>query len=136
MASFPFGLCEMPSYWRAQVDKTLAAEQKRADFQPRGDSALALDLPTDACVLVTALLRAVVEIAADTLHPGNLAPCLAEARLRLPAHVTSFGLEHTLAEVFLPILVINLQLVVDECKACSDSQRNIRLGSQHYSAQQ
>ncbi len=77
----------MPSYWRLQVDKTLAAEQKRADFQPRGDGALALDLPTDACVLVTALLRAVVEIAADTLHPGNLAPCLAEARPGSAAHI-------------------------------------------------
>ena len=64
----------------AQIDKTLAAEQKRADFQPRGDGALALDMPTDACVLVTALLRAVVEVAADTLHPGNLGPFLAEVR--------------------------------------------------------
>jgi hypothetical protein len=64
----------------AQIDKTLAAEQKRADFQPRGDGALALDMPTDACVLVTALLRAVMEVAADTLHPGNLGPFLAEVR--------------------------------------------------------
>ena len=68
-------MCSTPC---TQIDKTLAAEQKRADFQPRGDGALALDMPTDACVLVTALLRAVVEVAADTLHPANLGPVMAE----------------------------------------------------------
>ena len=87
MTCSPSCWCKVPVTVQAQVDKTLAAEQKRGDFQPRGDGALALDLPTDACVLVTALLRAVVEIAADTLHPGNLAPCLAEARRCLATHV-------------------------------------------------
>ena len=63
-----------------QIDKTLASEQKRADFQPKGDTAVELDRPTAACVLVTALLRAASKVAAQNLHAANLASFLAEAR--------------------------------------------------------
>lgn len=63
---------------RLQVDKTLASEQKRSDFQPRDDGAVSLDRPTDACTLVIALLRAVQQVATQNLHAGNLSSFLAE----------------------------------------------------------
>lgn len=58
----------------AQVDRTLAAEQRRADFLPRaeGGPALELERPTEAALLVTALLRAAARVATANLHAANL----------------------------------------------------------------
>lgn len=57
-----------------QVDRTLAAEQRRSDFLPRaeGSPALELERPTEAALLVTALLRAAARVATANLHAANL----------------------------------------------------------------
>jgi hypothetical protein len=84
-----------------QADRTLVAEQKRTDFRPPEEGeAPPLDRPTDACVLVAALLSALLRLTAQHLQGSNLAsfdaevcPCLAPTdccwsspcRVRAPA---------------------------------------------------
>jgi len=67
---------------RAQVDRTLAAEQRKADFLPKaeGGAALELERPTDAARLATALLRAAARVATANLHGANLSSFLAQVR--------------------------------------------------------
>lgn len=61
-----------------QVAKTLSSEQKARDFLPKDDGNLRLDLPTDACVLATALLGAAVKVAQQNLRGANLSAFTAE----------------------------------------------------------
>jgi hypothetical protein len=49
------------------VDKVLYAEQRKADFLPRDTSAVAFDKPTNACLMVTAMLAALRVCACDRL---------------------------------------------------------------------
>lgn len=67
-----------------QVDRTLAAEQKKADFLPKADGGATLELerPTDAALLAMALLRAAARVASANLHGANLSSCLAQVHLR------------------------------------------------------
>jgi hypothetical protein len=66
------------------VDRTLAAEQRRSDFLPRaeGGPALELERPTEAALLVTALLRAAARVATANLHAANLSSFLTQ----VPGH--------------------------------------------------
>ncbi len=74
------------------MDRTLAAEQKKTDFLPKGDAGAALELerPTDAALLATAPLRAAARVATANLHGANLSSFLAQVRLStcppLPGH--------------------------------------------------
>ena len=63
-----------------QAERTLAAEQRKADFRPPEDGPPPpLDRPTDACALVSALLSALLRISATHLQGSNLAAFDAEA---------------------------------------------------------
>lgn len=61
-----------------QFDKTLNMEQKRIDFRPPEDLPPPLDRPTDACLLVTALLTAAAKAAQQVLHGSNCVAVLTE----------------------------------------------------------
>ena len=66
-----------------QAERTLAAEQRKADFRPPEDGPPPpLDRPTGACVLVAALLSALLRISSSHLQGSNLAAFDAEARHR------------------------------------------------------
>lgn len=68
-----------------QAERTLAAEQRKADFRPPEDGPPPpLDRPTDACALVSALLSALLRISATHLQGSNLAAFDAEARPSVP----------------------------------------------------
>jgi len=66
---------------RPQAERTLTAEQRKADFRPPEDGPPPpLDRPTGACELVAALLGALLRISATHLQGSNLAAFDAEAR--------------------------------------------------------
>ncbi|KAK9823591.1 hypothetical protein WJX72_004079 [[Myrmecia] bisecta] len=69
----------------AQVDRTLASEQKRIDFRPPEDLPPPLDRPTDACLLVTALLTVLMRTAQQNLQASNLVAFNAEVGRRTHA---------------------------------------------------
>ncbi len=70
---------------RAQAERTLTAEQRKADFRPPEDGPPPpLDRPTGACELVAALLGALLRISATHLQGSNLAAFDAEARCPPP----------------------------------------------------
>ena len=62
------------STWASQADRTLVAEQGKTDFRPPEDGEPPpLDRPTDACMLVAALLSALLRMTAQHLQASNLA---------------------------------------------------------------
>lgn len=69
-----------------QVDSTLAAEQKKTDFRPKGGGATGAEAgrPTGAALLATALLRAIAAAAPAHLHGPNLASFLGQVPLAPP----------------------------------------------------
>lgn len=66
-----------------QVDRTLAAEQKKTDFQPKGGGGAGPDLerPPGAALLATAMLRAAARVASGHLHGTNLTSFLGQVPL-------------------------------------------------------
>jgi hypothetical protein len=67
--------------WPLQAERTLMAEQRKTDFRPPEDGEPPpLDRPTDACVLVAALLSALLRLAAQHLQASNLASFDTEVR--------------------------------------------------------
>ncbi|KAK9835004.1 hypothetical protein WJX81_003494 [Elliptochloris bilobata] len=69
-----------------QAERTLAAEQRKADFRPPEDGPPPpLDRPTGACTLVAALLSALLRISATHLQGSNLAAFDAEVGRRAHA---------------------------------------------------
>jgi len=70
---------------RAQAERTLTAEQRKADFRPPEDGPPPpLDRPTGACELVAALLGALLRISATHLQGSNLAAFDGPATRRAP----------------------------------------------------
>lgn len=61
-----------------QVERTLTMEQKRLDFKPMAGAALPLDQPTDACLLASSLIDALLRFASATLQATNLTSFCAE----------------------------------------------------------
>ena len=61
-----------------QAEMVLMFEQKPEEFRPPAGAPLALDTPTCACLLVTAILAAVQKAAAKYLEGANLASFLQE----------------------------------------------------------
>ena len=59
-----------------QAEHTLVTEQRRLDFRPPDE--VPLGQPTEACALVSALLAALLQEAAQTLQASNLASFNAE----------------------------------------------------------
>jgi hypothetical protein len=78
---------------RVQVDKTLVAEQRAADFKPREDGSLQLERPTSACALATALLGGAWKVAQQMLRGVNLHSYLREVRAA-PTLACSLGPDH------------------------------------------
>ncbi|KAK9825577.1 hypothetical protein WJX74_007103 [Apatococcus lobatus] len=62
----------------AQVERTLTTEQKRVDFRPMAGMVLPLDQPTDACLLASSLIDALLRFASATLQATNLTSFCAE----------------------------------------------------------
>lgn len=95
-----------------QVDRTLAAEQKRADFLPRADGGPALELerPTEAALLATALLRAAARVATANLHGANLSSFLTQVPSCMPVGLLPSGQQ----------LALDLWLLSVPCLICFD----------------
>ena len=68
---------------RVQAEHTLVTEQRRLDFRPPDE--VPLGQPTEACALVSALLAALLQEAAQTLQASNLASFNAEVGWGLPS---------------------------------------------------
>ena len=64
-----------------QAANILSVEQRRADFRPSDEVPASLDIPTEACSLVSALLAAVLQEASQTLQGSNLVSFNAEVGL-------------------------------------------------------
>ena len=56
----------------------MTSEQKRIDFRPLPDMTLPLDQPTDACILASSLLDALLRCASASLQATNLTSFCAE----------------------------------------------------------
>ncbi|KXZ53134.1 hypothetical protein GPECTOR_7g1025 [Gonium pectorale] len=70
-----------------QAEKTLMIEQKRSEFLPPGDQldAGTIDRPTDACLLVAALLEELGRVSRSFLDGSNAASFLLEVGTRVHA---------------------------------------------------
>lgn len=70
---------------RSQAGHVVTTEQRRLDFRPSDDMPAPLDQPTDACLLVSALLAAALQEGSQTLQASNLVSFQAEVRLFGPS---------------------------------------------------
>lgn len=64
-----------------QVERTLTTEQKRLDYKPMAGATLPLDQPTDACLLASSLIDALLRFASAALQATNLTSFCAEVIL-------------------------------------------------------
>lgn len=85
--------CMLTTTLVSQVEKTLTTEQRRSDYLPPKGAA-SVDRPTDACLLVSSLLRRAVSSTSSAMAGANARSVHAEIGRRLvgmlKAHMQTF----------------------------------------------